>query len=121
MDFYIGIEDLVSNALIEMLNKDDTKRFISYRKLEEYGARVIQILENKGKKAILILSRNNTDALFRNYSEFFLEKEEDGYRGIYLKDNKSVDDLIEKFTGYLSTDILLALADKDSVQVLGVA
>ncbi len=121
MDFYIGIEDLAANALIEMMSKNDTKRFVSYRKLEEYGAKVIQILEHMGKKAILILSRNNTEALFRNYSEFFIEKEENGYKGIYLKDEKSIDNLIEKFTGYLSTDVLLALADKSSVKILGVA
>jgi len=38
----------------------------------------VQILKENGEKAVLILSRDNTDALFKNYSEFFEEHEEDG-------------------------------------------
>lgn len=119
MCFYIGIEDLAANAMIEMLKKGG-QRFLTYDEIETYGAEVIQILKENGEKAVLILSRENTDAFFRNYSEFFEEKEQGGEKGIKLKDGKEIDDLIQQFRGYLALDVLLAFMNQRSIQVLGV-
>ena len=47
MCFYIGIEDLAANAMIEMLKKGG-QRFLTYDEIEMYGAEVIQILKEKG-------------------------------------------------------------------------
>ena len=116
MCFYIGIVDLAANALIEALEKGD-KRFLTYSEIENYGSKVVQILNEKGEKAVLILSRENTNALFRNYSEYFEER--DG-KGIALKDDKDVDDLIEQFRGYLALDVLMAFVNERSVTTLGV-
>lgn len=118
MYFYIGIEDLATNAMIELLKKGG-QRFITYNEIEMYGAEVVQILKESGKKAVLILSRKNTDALLRNYSEFFEEEEQNGRKGIKLKDDKKVEDLIQQFRSYLALDVLLAFMNKRSVQVLG--
>ncbi|MDE7211426.1 MAG: hypothetical protein K2O03_08280 [Lachnospiraceae bacterium] len=118
MCFYIGIEDLAANAMIEMLKKGG-QRFLTYSEIEMYGAEVVQILKENGEKAVLILSRENTDALFRSYSEFFEESEQNGKRGIKLKENKEVEDLIQQFRGYLALDVLLAFMNQRSVQVLG--
>lgn len=119
MCFYIGIEDLAANALIEVLKKTD-KRFLTYHELESYGSEVVQILKENGEKAVLILSRDNTDALFRNYSDFFEENEEEGEKGIPLKEGKDVDDLVHQFRGYLALDVLLAFMNQRSIQALGV-
>lgn len=118
MCFYIGIEDLAANAMIEMLRRGG-RRFLTYSEIEMYGAEVVQILKESGEKAVLILSRENTDALFRNYSEFFEEGEQNGKRGIKLRDDKKVEDLIQQFRGYLALDVLLAFMNQRSVQVLG--
>lgn len=118
MCFYIGIEDLAANAMIEMLKKGG-QRFLTYNEIEMYGAEVVQILRENGEKAVLILSRENTDALFRNYSEFFEESAQRGKRGIKLKGNKKIEDLIQQFRGYLALDVLLAFMNQRSVQVLG--
>ncbi len=117
MSFYIGIEDLAANALIEAMQKGD-KRFLTYIDIENYGAMVMQILSENSEKAVLILSRENTNALFRNYSEYFEEKEVDGKLGIALKAQKTVDDLIERFRGYLSLDVLMAFVNERSVKSL---
>lgn len=117
MGFYIGIEDLAANALIEKLEKG-TGRSVSYRDIEEYGARVVRFLSAQGEKAVLILSRDNTNALFRDYSDFF-EEMEDG-TGIILKTGKEKEDLICQFRGYLALDVLLALVNETCVQALGV-
>ncbi len=119
MCVYIGIEDLAANALIEVLKKGD-KRFLTYNEIENYGAQVVQILKDGGEKVVLILSRDNTDAFFRNYAEFFEEREMDGKWGIALKDGKEAVDLVEQFRGYLALDVLLAFMDSRSVCALGV-
>lgn len=38
--YNIEIEDLAANALIEMMSKDESKRFVSYENLEDYGSEV---------------------------------------------------------------------------------
>lgn len=119
MCFYIGIEDLAANALIEAMRKKN-KRFLTYNEIESYGSEVVQILQENGEKAILILSRDNTDALFRNYDEFFEESEADGKKGILLRAEKDIEDLIQQFRGYLALDVLLAFMSQRSVQALGV-
>ena len=121
MSFYIGIEDLAANALIEILQKQD-EAIVTYECLENYGAAVVQVLMSKGEKAVLILSREETNAMFRNYSEFFEEvKTEDGLLGIKLKDGKTVDDLVAAFRGYLAWDVLMAFIDTTALAKLKVS
>ncbi|MFV0527893.1 MAG: hypothetical protein ACK5MN_04085 [Lachnospiraceae bacterium] len=67
MCFSIGIEDLAANAMIASLNYGD-KRFLTYNEIEDYGSSVIQLLNAQGEKAVLILSRECTNDLFRNWS-----------------------------------------------------
>ena len=119
MCFYIGIEDLVANALIEVMKKND-KRFLSYNEIEEYGAEVIRCLKDTGEKAVLILSKSSTEAFFRNYSEFFIEKNNNGTLGIALNEGKKIEDLIQQFRGYLAIDVLLAFINKKSISKLGI-
>lgn len=121
MCFYIGIEDLAANALIELLQREKEERpFISYEDLESYGTRVIGFLSNKGERAVLLLSRENTNAMFRDYSDFFEEDSIDGKLGIRLKEGKECKDLIVQFRGYLALDVLMALVDEQCVSALGV-
>lgn len=74
-------------------------------------------MNEQGEKAVLILSRENTNELFRNYSDFFEEKEE---KGIALKSGIELEDLIMQFRGYLALDVLMAFVNDRSVQALGV-
>lgn len=122
MCFYIGIEDLAANALIEIMDMSaDDKVSVSYRKLEDYGAKVVELLRSeKEEKAVLVLSRNNTNAFFHDYSDIFEETELEDGAGIRLKEGVSQKELIYKFRGYLAIDVLWALMDERSVQALGV-
>lgn len=114
--FYIRIEDLAANAFIELLQRDENHRFVTYNELERYGEQVVKVLAEKGEKAALLLLRNHTDAMFCDCSDFFEEERQ----GIRLKANKDRKALIDHFRGYLPIDILLALVDERSVKVLGV-
>lgn len=122
MCFYIGIEDLAANALIEILKtKEDaqTERCcVTLAELEAYGNQVIQYLNERGEKAVLILSRENTSLMFRNYSDFFEEVETDEGVSIALKEGKTVSDLVEKFRTYLALDLMMAFMNTETVRVL---
>ena len=120
MCFYIGIEDLAANALIELLQNEENRSFITYKELERYGTQVVRLLSERGEKAVLLLSRENTNAMFRDYSEFFEEDSYAGNEGIRLRTGKSRKDLIVQFRGYLALDVLMALVDERSVSALGV-
>lgn len=115
MCFYIGIEDLAANALIVALTKLE-RNYVTYRELEDYGTKVIKLLNSKGEKAVLLLSRDNTNAMFRNYSDFFVETE-DGH-AVALAEGKRVKDLIYQFRGYLALDVLKAFVDKSAIMAL---
>lgn len=118
MCFYIGIEDLAANALIIALTKLE-RNYVTYRELEDYGTRVVKLLNSKGEKAVLLLSRDNTNAMFRNYSDFF-EETQDG-KAIALAEGKQVKDLIYQFRGYLALNVLKAFVDETTIMALGVA
>lgn len=119
MLIHIGIEDLVANALIELVEKTG-KREVLFRELDEYGAMVIKVLNDKNEQAVLLLSKERTNDFLHDYSdmfEFFSNGIEDGIR---LKKDVEVDQLWKKFRGYLSTDVLLAFMNEMSLRKLGV-
>lgn len=118
MSFYIGIEDLAANALIEILSNSKDVRFVTYEQLEKYGSEVIRLLNQKGDEAVLILSRDRTNDMFRSYSNFFEEVDSENGLGIQLKDGITCNDLINQFRGYLALDVLFAFIDDQSVSIL---
>lgn len=122
MCFYIGIADLAANAIIEKLNSKNKGAFgecvVTFAELEEYGAQVIRHLDHMGEKAVLILSRESTSLMFRNYSEFFEEIVTSNGTAISLKKGKTVQELIVKFRTYLSLDVMMAFMDEQTVSGL---
>jgi len=119
MCFFIGIEDLAANALIEILQnkKKNLNQYpVSYAELENYGTEVVRYLTTKGEEAVLIFSRESTNSMLRNYSDFF-EETEDG-TAITLREGKTVPDLVERFRTYLAFDVMMAFMAKQPVQVL---
>jgi len=125
MCYYIGIEDLAANAMIEILEKKqrdgnaiDMPLSVTLRDLEEYGTEVVRYINQKtDEKALLILSRASTVYMFRNYSDFFEETEE-GESAIRLREGKTVDDLKVKFRTYKAFDLISAYMAESTVKVL---
>lgn len=123
MCYYIGIEDLAANALIEILQtkkeQDLSQYTVTLKELENYGAEVVRYLnEEKGERALLILSRASTTHMFKNYSDFFEEVETDNGIAIALQKGKTVNDLVEKFRTYLAIDLIYAFMAEKTVSVL---
>lgn len=119
MCFYIGIEDLAANALIEILEMEDenpSQKCVTYAELEKYGTEVVRYLKVNGEKAVLIFSKESTDVMLHNYSDFFEEREKG--TAIGLREGKHVPDLIERFRAYLAFDLMMAFMADDPVKVL---
>ena len=119
MCFYIGIEDLAANALIEVLSKKKknlSQYQVTYAELEEYGTEVVRHLNTKGEEAVLIFSRESTNCMLRNYSDFFEERE--AGTAIALREGKTVPDLIARFRTYLAFDVMMAFMADNTVHVL---
>ena len=51
MCIYIGIEDLVANALIELVENTE-KREVMFKELDEYGALVVKYLNDEAEQAV---------------------------------------------------------------------
>lgn len=119
MLIYIGIEDLVANALIELV-ENSNRREVLFKDLDEYGAMVVKYLNEKNEQAVLLLSKERTNDFLHDYSDMF-EIFSDGINdGIKLKNDVEVEQLWEKFRGYLSVDVMMAFMDKMAVSKLGV-
>lgn len=125
MCYYIGIEDLAANAMIEILEKKqkdgenlDCPFSVTLKDLEEYGAEVVRYInQTSQEKALLILSRASTAYMFRNYSDFFEATDEEG-SAIKLREGKTVEDLKEKFRSYKALDLINAYMAEATVKVL---
>lgn len=119
MYMYIGIEDLVANAIIELVEKSQ-RREVLFSEINRYGATVIQILSENDKRAILILSKERTNAFLHDYSHFFELFSNGVEEGIRLKETVTVDELWDTFRGYLSADVMMAFMSARSIAELGV-
>lgn len=120
MKFCIRIKDLAANAMIEILKKNESKRYVTFEELDKYGMEVVKILNENNEGAILLMSRDETNALFRDYSDFFepFVDETGMCQGIKLIEGKNFKDLIYKFRGYLALDVLMAFINEQAVNVL---
>ena len=84
MCFYIGLEDLAANAIIEIQEKKkkDGQELegvvsITLEDLERYGEAVVRCINRrKAESAMMVLSRSSTTYMFRNYADYFEEIEE---------------------------------------------
>lgn len=113
----IGIEDLAANALIRILSQghnkaSESRKFIRFSVLLDYGMAVVKKLTSKGEEATLIYDRESNNMLFRDYSDFFERRiDEQGYAGIQLKGGVQIDDLIKRFIGQIPSSVQIVLSD----------
>lgn len=106
---YIEIDELAAHALIAAQKYG--RRFVSYKMMEDYGLRVVGILHSKGVTAILLLSRDRTNAMLQNEADLFEEQEVEGEKGLSLREGKTTSDLISRYVGYLPLRFLMAFQD----------
>ena len=115
----ITIEDLVSNAPIELI-ENDISRTVSYPTIMEYGNIVVEELKKRNIKAILNIYRIKTMQFEYDYKEIFDFYEKDGIGYVKLKDNINTNYLRTHFRTSQSLDELIALTSDNSKKVLGI-
>ena len=124
MCYYIGIEDLAANAMKEIVEKkskegifENNSVVVTLKDLEDYGAEVVRYINKETtEKALLILSKASTDFMFRNYSDFFEEVDDES--AIKLREGKTVEDLKEKFRTYKAWELINAYMAETTVKIL---
>ena len=112
---YIGLEDLAANYYIEQYNKGNIIHDVTFETLEKYGTKICKYMKDViGKQTIMILSRDSTEWMFRNYSEYFHAIEsKSGYDYIGLQYNQDIliDKWIERFRSYISFYLLKGIME----------
>lgn len=115
---YIEIDDLIGNAFIPYLEQTG-KRILSTRKINEFGKKVIEYLNERGEEACLRLSREATNNFFYEHNDLFklIENEEENIV-VLINNSITTTDLIHKFSGYLSLPVILAFRNSENTKVL---
>ncbi len=111
MCYYVGIEDLVAGALVELLRRRG-QRSVSFEALERYGNAVVKHIRSSHKDVILVLSREQTQGFIRNCSDLFdVESPELSSGIITLKSGHTVEDLVRRFGARIPAVVLKAMID----------
>lgn len=116
---YLTLEDLVPNALIELI-ENDVCRSVSYLTIMQYGNMVIKELEKRNINAIMLIYRDNALQFEDEYKEIFNFYEIDNIGYVKLKDNINTQYLRKHFRTRQSLDTLIALTSDNSKKVLGI-
>lgn len=112
---YIEIDELAVNALVAAQKYG--RNFVSYKLMEDYGFRVVEILHNKGVTAILLLSRDRANEMLQRKADLFEEQTVDGERGISLRNGKTIHNLIDRYMEHQSLRFLMAFRDVRAMSV----
>ena len=115
---YIGIEDLVASALIELMKWEESNRKVSLQTLSDYGTVIVKTLTQQGQNAILFLTRESTYEFVHDYADFFMIVEYDGVEFIELQENVKKEDLRHQFRRNITVDLAKALMGKESLKAL---
>ena len=119
MSVFIGIEDLAANALISLINHGKSAE-VSIEDLSNYGTKVVELLTARGEIAVLLYSKDITNALERNYSDYFEMFVREQKQFIKMKDGISTKDIIRRYRSFLSINLVYAFTSKESLAFLGV-
>ena len=115
MSMTLYIEDLVANAFIELFEHGE-QRGVLFKPLNKFGIYVARILGEKGMGAVFDFSPEKITTFLDEYSDYFYLL--DGNTGFGLKQGITVEQLWEKFRGYLSYDVQAAFKDERAINAL---
>lgn len=117
---YIGIEDLVASALIELMKKEETNRKVSLQTLSDYGSVIVKLLTQSGNDAILFLTKESTYEFVHDYAYYFSIEKDDEIEYITLNEGVTVTDLRRQFRQNLTVDLAKAIYGKESREALNI-
>ena len=113
--FVIYPQDVISIAFIKALDKDESQRFLPYKKIGDLGYKVAAVVKKRiGVDTLFLFWRNSIDEfLYYHEDDFKEETREDGTLGIRIREGIDTDSLVKKFCGALPLDILIAFIETE--------
>ena len=117
MSYFIGIEDLVANALIELVEKKGT-RSILFSQLNKYGEAIIAKLRQDEMDVTLIFTRDSTEQFFHDCSDIFDLKYVENDIQITLKEGISTNYLRKRFRINIALHLLHAFVGEDAMSAI---
>lgn len=117
MCYFIGIEDLVANALIEIVEKTG-KRSVRFSQLSEYGNVILMNLKKDNTDVKLVFNRDATNQFFHDCSDIFTIEEVNDDIIISLNDNISTNYLRSQFRINIALQLLKAFVSEEAVKIL---
>jgi len=117
MCYYIGIEDLAANALIEIVEKTG-KRSVNFAQLSDYGNVILMNLKKNNTDAKIIFNREATNRFFHDCSDIFTIEENEDNIIISLNDNISTTYLRSQFRINIALQLIKAFVSQEAVNVL---
>lgn len=123
MCYYVGIEALAGNALVYLLSNDDTEQpEVLLSVLVDYGISAVRFLNEDQHDAVLLMSRNRTDAFISWCSDLVEIKHYPSSRAsISLRKGKTREDLADRLLGTIATPVYKALNNESVLEILLVA
>lgn len=116
----IYLEDVAACAFIAQL-KTNGDREISLNRLNKFGNAVTKRLTTKGVKAVFLLDNTAVDSVLYAYSDYFVLSETNGYTCLKLMPAITIEQLWEKFCGYLTVDVADAFEDAAATVLVDVS
>lgn len=112
---YIELRDLIGGAFTFVL-ENQCDRSLSLEKIEEYGRKVVDCLNQQKKDNWLKISPDKTQRFFLENFDYFSYDEETGL--VTLKEDVTFCKLMERYIEYLPLDLILALRDEEICKCL---
>ena len=115
--YFIGVEDLAGNALIQLIEKQGSSK-VSFKQIKSYGMEIEKTLKEKKIEVIISLFNRSDGGSIHDSTEYFeiIDEEYESY--VSLRRDKSVDDLRKHFRASLPLNILLVFVAKESLECL---
>lgn len=116
--YYIGAKDLIANAMIEKLLRNETDNFLSCEEIKKYGNAIASSLIEDGEEIILDLSREKFQDFLYDYSDYFEEVINGDKSGIYAKifNQQTVKNFIFQFRQHTALNLLIKFTDVNIIE-----
>ena len=114
---YIEIGEVIGNAFISYFEATG-KRVLPFWKIEKFAEKIVCELNKNGITAVLYFHKYKTQYFFEEYSEWFTLTDIDEVVSVVMSNNVTLEDLYEKFTGFLNFDIMKKFENPENVKVL---
>ena len=110
MDVFVGAEYIIANALIALKRKGVDQ--IKYSSLQSLGIDIQKTCNEQSVDAVLLFSPYNVSAAIYNFSDYFSYDESGKEPIIRLNSKAKIEDLENRFMGYLPMDLLIIISKK---------